>query len=167
MALSFVSSIDSVVRYHLKVYMRETATAILSTNYDTKAHWDDPWLLTFQHIGYCEDKNIKYDEVPNTVPIQYGEHHPHSYNGTLDIKFIQNAKADFDAIEDMKDENCDLLLVDDVNHIFWYVHNKRFKVERHLVSGGVPYFNIQLNQIAAEVSGTYGVIYLCAAIPTT
>jgi hypothetical protein len=144
--------------------MRETGTAIASGDKDTAGHWAT-FLALFQNIGTCEDENVKYDEVPNTVNIEYGEKHPHSYDATLDVKFIQNAKADFDAIEDMKDENCDLLITDDINHIYFYFHNKRFKVERHLVSGGIPYFNIQLHQVAGQVSGAYAAVYEYGTIP--
>jgi hypothetical protein len=166
MALSFTASKDSVKRHFYSVYMRETGTAVASGDYDTLAHWTS-FLALFQNIGSCENENVGWDEVPNTVDIDYGEKHPHSYDGTLDVKFIQNAVADFDAIEDMADENCDLLLVDDVNHIFHYFHNKRFKVERHITSGGIPYFNIQLHQISGEVSGSYGFCYLSNSIPTS
>ena len=166
MALTFTSALASVVRHHYKVYMRATGTAIAAGNYDTLANWTT-FLGLFQHIGITENENVKFDEVPNTVPIEYGEKHPHSYNGTLDVKFLQNAKADFDAIEAVKAENADCLIVDDVNKIWYYIHNKRFKVERHLVSGGIPYFNIQLNQISAEITGSYATVYDFGLIPTT
>jgi len=165
MALSFSSALASVVRHFFKVYMRATGTAIVAGNIDTLAHWADPWLVSFAHIGYCEDKQTKYDEIPNTVPIEYGKKHPVTYTGSLEVKLLQNAKADFDAIEAMKAENCDLLLVDDVNHIYIYIHNKRFKAIREIVSGGIPNFTIQLNQIAGELTGLYATVYEYGTIP--
>ena len=165
MPLSFSVSKDSVTRHFYSVYMRATGTAIVpSTDLDTLAHWTT-FKALFANIGSCENENVGWDEVPMTVAVDYGEHHPYSYEGTLDIKFIQNAVADFAAIDAMVAEECDLILVDDINHIVHYFHNKRFKAERHLVSGGVPWFNIQLHQIAGEVSGVYGFCYLTATIP--
>ena len=165
MALSFTSDIDSVVRHFYKVYMRATGTAIAASDIDTLIHWTDDWLALFQYIGSCENKLTKYDEITNIVPVEFGKNQPHSYNGSLSIKFIQNAKADFDAIEAMKAEECDLLLVDDVNHIYFYIHNKRFKVTREIISGGIPNFIIELNQIAGEISGAYATVYEYGTIP--
>jgi len=165
MALSFTSALASVTRTFYKVYMRATGSAIVSGNYDTLSNWTT-FLGLFQHVGYCEDKAVTYTETPNTVDIEYGEKHPHSYNGMVDIKFLQNAEADFDAVDAMIAENVDMLLVDDVNHVGWYFHNKRFKAETHLISGGVSFFNLQLNQVAGEVSSTYATCYLYFDIPT-
>ena len=166
MALSFSSALGSVVRHFFKVYMRATGTAIAAGDIDTLANWTTH-LALYAHIGYCEDKQTKYDEIPNTVPIEYGKKHPVTYTGSLEVKLLQNAKADFDAIEAMKAENCDLLLVDNVNHIYIYIHNKRFKVVREIISGGIPNFTIQLNQVAGELTGAYATVYEYGSIPTS
>jgi len=135
-----------------------------SEDYDTLANWAT-FLALFSHIGSCENKNVKFTETPLIVDTDYGEKHAHSYDGKVDIKFLQNAEADFDAVDAMKAENVDMILVDDVNKIFWYFHNKRFKAETHLLSGGVTHFNLQLNQVAGEVSGLYATCYLYGDIP--
>jgi len=146
--------------------MRATGSVITGANYADKSTWDT-YLAGYPHIGSCEDKNVKFTETPNTVDIEYGAKQPHSYNGTVDIKFLQIAEADFDAVDAMIAENVDMILVDDVNHIALYFHNKRFKAETHMISGGVSYFNLQLNQIGGEISGAYATCYLYFDIPTS
>ena len=166
MALSFSAAKANVKRHFYLVYMRETATAILSTNYNNLTNWNS-FLGGFNAIGKCENENVKIDEVPNTVPIDFGEERIHSYNGAIEIKYIQGKVADMEDLDDLRAKDADLLLVDSINAIFFYVHNKRFLVEKHLTSGQIPEFSIKCETEAAETSGTYGTIHTYGTIPSS
>ena len=166
MALSFTAESDNVKRHFYTVYMRETGTAILSTDYDTLAHWNDPWLASFNAIGKCENENVKIDSVPNVVPIDYGEEAIYSYNGTIEIKYLQNLVADWTDLDALRIVNVDLLLVDSINAQFWYIHDKRFLVEKLLTSGEVSHAMIKCEIENAEASGVYGVIHTHGTIPS-
>lgn len=164
MALSFSAAKANVKRHFYTVYMRETTTAIAAGDYDTLAHWNT-FIATFNAIGSCENENIKIDEVPLVTPIDYGEEKIIAYDGNIEIKYLQSAIADFTDIDYLRTVDCDLLLVDSINSIFVYVHDKRFLVEKHIKSGQVAHFIIKAQQVAGEPSGNYSTIYLLGTIP--
>ncbi len=67
----------------------------------------------------------------------------------------------------MRAADCDMLIVDTVNKVFHYIHDKLFEAEKHINSGTVPFFTIKMHQIAGEASGAYSTIYLTETIPST
>ena len=164
MALSFSAAKANVKRHFYTVYMRETTTAILSTNYNNLINWNS-FLSGFNAIGKCENENVKLDEVPQVVAIDYGEERIHSYNGSIEIKYIQGKVADMEDLDDLRTKDVDLLLVDSINAIFFYIHDKRFLVEKHLTAGQIPEFSIKCEMMNAETSSTYGVIHTYGTIP--
>jgi hypothetical protein len=164
MALTFSAAKANVKRHFYVVYMRETTTAIVAANYNKLSNWKT-FLNGFNAIVKCENENVKIDEVPNTVAIDFGEERIPSYNGVIEIKYIQGKVADMEDLDDLRTKDADLLLVDSINAIFFYVHNKRFLVEKHLTSGQIPEFSIKCETDAAETSGTYGTIHTYGTIP--
>ena len=71
--------------------------------------------------------------------------------------------ADDAALADFETKDCDLLLVS-TNGLKWvYVHNKRFKVEKNIVSGEIESAKIYHKQIVADRDDYYET----GAIPTS
>jgi len=167
MALSFSAAKANIKRNYYLVYMRETGTAIAAADYDTLAHWTT-FLALFTYIGYCENKAVKVDVVPNDpVDIDLGEEKFLGYEGTTDIKFLQSAVADDTALADMASKDCDMLLVSNGSLKFRYVHNKRFNVETHINSGDIEHSIIKHKQNVTAASGSSGYIHTTGAIPTS
>jgi hypothetical protein len=143
--------------------MRSTGTAIAAGDYDTAAHWAT-FLALFSHIGYCEDKQIKLTcEPTDEVPLNTGEKHFLAFLGKVEIKYLQSTPADDTDIEDMSDEDCDLLLVSTATSKWVYVHSKRFKAAKEIISGDVESWLITNEREVASRSGYYS----SGAIPTT
>lgn len=155
MALSFSKVKGNVSRNYYQVYMRETATAIASADYDTLVHWNT-FLALFTEIGHIENKQSILNCVPSDpVELELGEEHFLAMDGTFECKFLQSAVADDTALDDMSGKDCDLLLVS-TNGLKWvYVHNKRFKVEKNIVSGEIESSKIYHKQVVAERSDYY------------
>ena len=164
MALSFVTSKANVLRHFYTVYMRETTTVIAAADYADLAGWNT-FIATMNAIGSCENEQVKIDEVPLVVPIDYGEERVYAYDGNIEIKYLQNLVVDFTDIDDLRTHDCDLLLVDSINKIFVYVHDKRFLVEKHVRSGQIAHFIIKALQTAGQRSGLYATMYLVGTIP--
>jgi len=166
MALSFSAAKANVQRHFFLVYMRETTTAIAAGDYDTLAHWNT-FIALFNAIGKCENENVKLDSVPNVVTIDYGEERVISYNGTIELKYIQNLVADWTDIDDLRTHDADLLLVDSINAQFFYIHDKRFVIEKNVISGDISHSMIRCEIENAEASSTYGVIHTHGTIPNS
>jgi hypothetical protein len=166
MSLSFSAAKANVKRHFYTLYMRETTTAVVAGDYDTLSHWNT-FVATFNAIGKCANEDVKLDEVPQVVTTDYGEERIFAYNGSIDIKYLQGLVADMTDLDDLRTKDADLLLVDSINLIFFYIHDKRFLVEKHLVSGQIPDFRIKAEVSNAETSGTYGVIHTYGTIPSS
>ena len=164
MALSFTAESDNVKRHFYLVYLRETTTAMAAADYADLSGWNT-FLALFNAIGKCENENVKIDEVPNVVVIDYGEEAVTGYNGTIEIKYLQNTVADWTDLDDLRGKNADLLLVDLINLQFWYVHNKRFLIDKNVISGEISYATIKAEIENAEASGAYGTIHTHGTIP--
>ena len=137
MALTFSANKSNIQRTYYTVYMRETGTAIQSSDYADLTSWN-AFLALFTEIGWCENKNTKLTTVPSDeVELHNGEKHYLAVQGNFECKFLQSAVADDTALADMSGKDCDLLLVDDTAKKWVYMHNKRFKVEENIVSGEI------------------------------
>jgi hypothetical protein len=165
MALSFSAAKANVKRHFYTVYMRLTTTACSSSNYDTLEHWNT-FIATFNAIGSFENESLKIDETPNVTIIDYGEEKIHSYEGNIELKYLQSTVDDLTDLAEIRGADCDMLLVDSINLIFFYIHDKRFLVEKHFKSGQVANFIIKAQQIAGERSGSYSTIHTYGTIPT-
>ena len=166
MALSFSAESDNVLRHFYLVYMRETTTAMDADDYTGITVWNT-FLLLFNAIGKCKNEAISVKETPNVEVVDFGEERVTSYNGEINIKYIQGLVADMTDLDDLRVKNVDLLLVDPINLFFIYIHDQRFLVDKHLVSGEIPEFDIKCEIENAETSGTYGIIHTYGTIPTT
>ncbi len=165
MALTLSKAKANIQRHFYVVYMRETGTACAATDYDTLAHWNT-FLALFTEIGYCENKNVKIDvERAEPIEIDEGEEYFLEYTGSTEIKYVQNDSTDHAALEDMASKDCDLLLVSSSSAQFIYVHNKRFNVEQHIISGDVEHAIIKHSQRITALSGTNGYIHTIKPIP--
>lgn len=163
MALSFTATKNSIQRHRYLVYMRSTGTAIAAGDYDTLAHWTS-FLALFNHIGYCEDKQVKLTcEPTDEINLNNGEKHYLAYLGKVEIKYLQSTAADDADVEDMSDEDCDLLFVSTSTNKWVYVHNKRFKASKEIISGEVESWMISNEQEVAARSSYYS----SGAIPTS
>jgi len=165
MALSFTAAKANVLRHFYTVYMRETTTAMAAADYDTLEHWNT-FIGLFNAIGKCENEQVSVKETPNVRVVDFGEERIYSYAGEINIKYIQGLVADMSDLDDLRGHDADMLLVDPINLFFIYVHNQRFLVEKHLVSGEIPEFDIKCEIENAETSGTYGVLHTYGTIPT-
>ena len=167
MALSFSKAKANVKKHFYIVYMRETSTAIVSTDYDTLGNWNT-FIALFTAIGYCENKNVKVDVVPSEpVVVDEGEELNLEYEGNTEIKFLQSAVADDSALEDMTGKDCDMLLVSSRTNKFRYIHNKRFSIEQHVNSGDVEHSIIKHHQFVTALSGIKGYVHTTNTIPTS
>ena len=164
MALSFTASKSNIKRRYYTVYMRSTGTAITSSNYDTLVNWNT-FLGLFDHIGYCENKNVKVNVAPDDpVEIDGGEVLNLGKKGTTEIKMLQSEVADKTAMLALEAEDADMLLVDDTNNKFMYIHDKRFNCEQVISSGEVENWMIRHEQ---NISSHTDYIHTEAAIPTS
>ena len=166
MALSFTAAKANVLRHFYTVYMRETTTAMDGDDYTGITVWNS-FVATFNAIGKCRNEEVSIKESPNVVVVDFGEERIYSYAGEINIKYIQGLVADMSDLDDLRGHDADMLLVDPINLFFIYVHNQRFLVEKHLVSGEIPEFDIKCEIENAETSGTYGILHTYGTIPTT
>ena len=167
MALTLSKAKANIKKHYYTVYMRETATAPASGDYDTLSNWNT-FLALFTEAGYCENKNVKLDIADGElIEVDGGEEMVLDYEGSLEIKYVQNDSADYAALEDMESKDCDLLLVSTRTNQFIYVHNKRFRFEHHVSSGEVDHSIIKHKQIVTAKSGNNGYIHTIEAIPTS
>lgn len=164
--IDFSANKDNIQRHFFAVYMRENGTLIDTADYDTADHWVT-FLANFLHIGFCALGGINLDIIPNSIVGDLGEEIVASYDGDLNIRFLQNTVTDYTAADDMTTKDCDMLLIDQVNNQFCYIHNKEFNIEKSVKSGEISEIKIMLKQRAAEHEGVYGFYYLIDEIPTS
>ena len=162
-ALSFTAALTSVLRHNYLVYMRATATAIAAGDYDTAAHWAT-FLALFNHIGYCENKNVKLEVTPDDpVELNDGSMKYLGFAGKIEMKYLQSTAADAADLDTMAAQNNDLLLVDATGLKWIFVHNKEFKCTWIKNSGDVEHTLITHDQKVA----TKAAYFSEGAIPTS
>lgn len=161
----FEADKDKIHRSFFSVYLRETGTAIATTDYDTTGHWAT-FLANFTHIGSCAMDGINLNLLPTTIVADFGEELITSYEGNFEANFLQNTVADFQAIEDLRPKFVDILLVDNVNNMFIYIHNKQILIDRHIKSGLIAETRLKLEETARNWDGIYSLLHTLEEIPT-
>jgi hypothetical protein len=162
--LDFSASKSNIKRRFYRVYMRATTTAVVAGDYDNLTHWTT-FLATFDYIGYHENKNCKAIMTPNEfVEIDLGEEISLGWEGSIEIKFLESTPAIDTALTEMAGIDCDMLFVDDTNHKFTFIANKRFNIGPNLSSGEVEHTMIRHKQQCSAITDYF---HTRAAIPTS
>lgn len=163
MALSLATkSKDDIVRKRYVMYCRETSADILSTDYDTAAHWAT-YLATFDDLGEFEDKSLKLTvEEGDSVNASDGDRVVLGYKGALEVKYLQGTVAAETGIQDMITKMIDVVLVCTASLKFYNFYNIKLAGAKEAISGDVENWLLK-NEKELVTADDY---YTCAAIPT-
>lgn len=164
MALSIVARAKTDInRKYYVAYVRESGTAIASTDYDTEAHWET-FLALFTDLGEFEDKSLKLGVAEgDSIDTRDGVKRVLGYVGTLEVRYLQNTVLSDAGILDVLTKEVDLLLVCEDSLDFYYIHQVVLSGEKQEISGDVGAWLLKNEKKLAAASG----YYTHQAIPTS
>jgi hypothetical protein len=157
---------EKIRRYFFSIFMRETTTAIAGSDYTSAANWAI-FLSGFTAIGKCAMEGIDLSYIPAVIVADFGEEIVTGYDGKFEANFLQNTVADLEAIEDLRPKSVDILLVDHVNNMFIYCHNKQILIDRNMKAGEISETRLRLDENARTYDGLYSLLHTLDEVPLT